>query len=157
VHWVFWAMAGAAALHFAEECFFGCRRFGRDTGGRFAALSPGRADLAATITVNAVFVLLGVAGALVGLEKPIFSLSIAALFLINTVTYLIPMAITRSLPPGAFSAVFLFAPLSIYAFHVADTAGKLNALTVLGAFLLGLLWMSLPIGASLIRSSRMSG
>jgi hypothetical protein len=47
-------------------------------------------------------------------------------------------------------------PLAIYAFYIVDNAGKLSALTVIGAFLLGLLWMSFPIGVSFIRSARYS-
>jgi len=157
MHWVFWAMVGAAAVHVAEEYFFGWIDFTRGLGGRFTARFAGGIDLAAFIVVNVLFILLCVAGALVGLDSPIFSLSIAALFLINTVMHLVPMAIVRRYSPGSVSAVFLYVPLAIYAFYVADEAGKLGALTVLGAFLLGLLWMSFPIGASFIRSARGSG
>jgi hypothetical protein len=45
--------------------------------------------------VNALFILLCVAGALVGLDQPVFSLSIAALLLINTMLHLVPMVIVR--------------------------------------------------------------
>jgi Protein of unknown function with HXXEE motif len=150
VHWVFWAMAGAAVVHVAEEYLFGFIDFTRDLGWRFAA----GMDLVAFIVVNAIFILLCVTGALVGLEKPVFSLSIAALFLINTVMHLVPMAIVRRYSPGVVSAVFLYVPLAIYAFYVVDEAGKLSTLTVIGAFLLSFLWLAFPIGASFIRSAR---
>lgn len=155
--WVFWAMAGAAVVHVAEEYRFGWLDFTRGLGGRRIARIAGGIDLTAFIVVNALFVMLCVAGALVGLKQPFFSLSIAALFLINTVMHLVPMAIVRRYSPGAVSAVFLYVPLAAYAFHVTDEAGKLGILTVVGAFLLGFLWMSFPIGASFIRSARRSG
>ena len=148
--WVFWAMVGAAVVHVAEEYFFGFIDFSRDLGWRFTA----GMDLAAFIVVNMLFILLCVAGALVGMDQPFFSLSIAALFLINTVMHLVPMAMVRRYSPGSVSAVFFYVPLSVYAFYVVDEAGKLTALTVIGAFLLGLLWLSFPIAASFIRSAR---
>jgi hypothetical protein len=149
-------MVGAAVVHVAEEYLFGWIDFTRGLGGRHISRFAGGVDLAAFIVVNALFILLCVAGALVGLDQPFFSLSIAALFLINTVMHLVPMAIVRRYSPGSFSAIFLYVPLAIYAFYVVDDAGKLSALTVMGAFLLGLLWISFPIGASFIRSARYS-
>ncbi len=150
MHWVFWAMVGAAVVHVAEEYFFGFIDFSRDLGWRFTA----GMDLVAFIVINVLFILLCVAGAVVGMDQPFFSLSIAALFLINTVMHLVPMAMVRRYSPGSVSAVFLYVPLAIYAFYVVDEAGKLTALTVIGAFLLGLLWLAFPIGASFIRSAR---
>ena len=154
MHWVFWAMVGAAVVHVAEEYIFGWIDFTRGLSERRASRLVGAVDLAAFLVVNVLFVLLCLAGALVGLDQPVFSLSIAALLLINTVLHLISMAIARGYSPGSFSAVFLYLPLAVYAFLVADDAGKLSALTAMGAFLLGLLWMSFPIGLSFIRSAR---
>ncbi|MEW6555359.1 MAG: HXXEE domain-containing protein [Actinomycetota bacterium] len=150
MHWVFWAMVGAALVHVAEEYFFGFIDFTRELGWRFL----GGMDLVAFAIVNALFILLCVAGALVGMDQPFFSLSIAALFLINTVMHLVPMAMVRRYSPGAVSAVFLYVPLAVYAFYVVDQAGELSALTVFAAFLLAVLWLAFPIGASFIRSGR---
>jgi hypothetical protein len=147
-------MVGAAVVHVAEEYFFGWVDFTRGLGGRRMSRLTGGVDLVSFIVVNALFVLLCVAGALVGMDQPFFSLSIAALFLINTVMHLVPMAMVRRYSPGAFSAVFLYVPLAVYAFYVVDQAGELSALTVFGAFLLGFLWLAFPIGASFIRSAR---
>ncbi|MBN2025729.1 MAG: HXXEE domain-containing protein [Actinobacteria bacterium] len=152
--WVFWAMAGAAVLHVAEEYLFGWLAFTRGLEGRFVARFAAGIDLAAFIIVNALFVLLCVAGALVGMRQPFFSLSIAVLLLINTVMHLVPMAVVRRYSPGSATAIFLYVPLAVYAFYVVDEAGELSALTAVGAFLLCLLWMSLPVGAAFIRSAR---
>jgi len=157
MHWVFWAMAGAAVVHVAEEYFFGWIDFARGLDGRVTSRFAAGIDLAAFAVVNVLFVLLCVAGALVGPDQPVFSLSIAALLLINTVMHLVPMVIVRRYSPGAASALLLYVPLAVYAFYVIDEAGELSALTVLGAFLLGFLWMFFPIGASFIRSARHSG
>jgi len=152
--WVFWAMAGAAVVHVGEEYLFGWLDFTRGLEGRIVSRLSSGIDLAAFAVVNALFVLLCVAGALVGMDQPFFSLSIAALLLINTVMHLVPMAIVRRYSPGSVTALFLYVPLAVYAFYVVDEAGELSALTVVGAFLLGLLWMSFPIGAAFIRSAR---
>jgi hypothetical protein len=156
MYWVFWAMAGAAVVHVAEEYLFGWLDFTRGLKGRYAARFTAGIDLAAFIAVNALFILLCVAGAIVGMDQPFFSLSIAALLLINTVMHLVPMAMVRRYSPGSASALFLYVPLAIYAFYVVDEAGRLSALTVLGAFLLGFLWMSLPVGVAFIRSARIA-
>jgi len=152
--WVFWAMAGAAVAHVAEEYLFGWLEFTRGLEGRYAARFTSGIDFAAFAIVNALFVLLCVAGALVGMDQPFFSLSIAVLLLINTAMHLVPMAVVRRYSPGSATAVFLYVPLAIYAFYVVDEAGELSALTVMVAFLLGFLWMSLPIGVAFIRSAR---
>ena len=152
--WVFWAMAGAAVMHVAEEYLFGWVDFTRGLEGRFVARLTAGIDLAAFMVVNALFVLLCVAGALVGMQQPFFSLSIAVLLLINTAMHLVPMAVVRRYSPGSATAIFLYVPLAVYAFYVVDEAGELSALTAVGAFLLGFLWMSLPLGAAFIRSDR---
>jgi hypothetical protein len=95
-----------------------------------------------------------VAGALVGMDQPFFSLSIAALLLINTMMHLVPMAVVRRYSPGSVTAIFLYIPLAVYAFYVVDEAGELSVLTVVGAFLLGFLWMAFPVGVAFIRSAR---
>ncbi len=154
MHWVFWALAGAAVMHVAEEWIFGWLDFTRGLDLRITRRFAAGIDMAAFIVVNIIFILLCVAGALAGLNQPFFSLSIAVLFLINTTMHLVPMAIVRRYSPGSVTAVFLYVPLAVYAFYVVEEAGKLTAPAALGAFLLGLLWMSFPIGASFIRSAR---
>ena len=103
--WVFWAMLGAAVLHVVEEYVFGWLDFTRGLEGRvLSRFTPG-IDLAAFSIVNALFVLLCIAGALVGMDQPFFSLSIAALLLINTVMHLVPMAVVRRYSPGSATVV----------------------------------------------------
>lgn len=159
--WVFWAMVGAAVIHVAEEYIFGWVDSARDFAGRSSRGFAGRfvsgIDLALFAVVNAFFILLCVVGALVGLENPVFSLSIACLFLFNAAMHLVPLIIVRRYISGAFSAVFLYIPLAFYAFHVADQGDKLNLWVALGAFLLGLLWQAIPLAAVFLRSSRNTG
>jgi hypothetical protein len=158
VHWVFWAMAGAAVVNFLEELFFGWMDSARDIAGRssigFARGVSGGVNLIFFVIVNLFFIILCTAGALVGLHNPVFSLSIACLFLINVAMYLVPLIIVRRYSPGAVSVLLLFTPLAAYAFRVTDQAGKLSTWTVLGAFLLGFLWEAIPLAAVFFSSTR---
>lgn len=154
-------MVGAAAVHVAEEYLFGwldsardfARRSPRGPAGRLAA----GIDLLLFAAVNTFFIMLCVVGALVGLENPAFSLSVACLLLINAAMYIVPMIIVRRYIPGAFSALFLYIPLAVYAFHVVDEAGELTFAVVAGAFLLGLVWQAIPVAAVFLRSARRGG
>ncbi len=150
MEWAFWAMVGAAVVHVTEEYLFGWLDFTRDPDGRYAA----GLDLTAFVVFNALFMGPCAAEALVGMKQPFFSLSIAALFLINAIMRVVPVVAVRRYSPGAVSAGFLCVPLAIYAFYVVGGAGELSALTVLGAFLPGFPWMAFPAGASFIRSAR---
>ena len=159
--WVFWAMVGAAAIHIAEEYLFGwmdtarglAERSSRGLAGRFAA----GLDLLLFALVNAFFILVCVAGALAGAENPTFSLSVACLLLINAAMYIVPMVIVRRYIPGAASALLLYIPLAVYAFHVMDEAGELSFAVAAGAFLLGLVWQAIPVAAVFLRSARRGG
>ena len=159
--WVFWAMVGAAAVHIAEEYIFGWMDAARGLAGRSSRGLAGRfaagLDFLLFALVNAFFILICVVGALVGLENPTFSLSIACLLLINSAMYIVPMIIVRRYIPGAFSAVLLYIPLAVYAFHVVDEAGKLSFAVAAGAFLLGFVWQAIPVAAVFLRSARRGG
>ncbi len=125
-------------IHVAEEYFGGFTRV------KFSL------TMAQFVVVNAAFVGLALAASLLWPRHPVYCLSIPALLLINTCVHLVPMLATRRYSPGFVSALLLYVPLSIYAFHVADTAGLGSTVNVLSAFALGLFWMILPVGTSII-------
>ena len=146
--WIFWALLGAAAAHVAEEYFGGFIGYSREFARRFKRLRFS-VTLLQFILVNAAFLGLAAAAALVWPDHPVFCLSIPAVMLINTCMHLVPMVATRRYSPGSISALLLFVPLSIYAFHLADVAGLGNTVTVLSAFALGAFWMLITLASSL--------
>jgi hypothetical protein len=147
--WIFWTLVGAAVVHVAEEHFGGFLEFTRHIADRFTRVKFSL-TMAQFVVVNAAFIGLTIAAALLWPRHPAFCLSIPALLLINTCLHLVPMLATRRYSPGSISALLLYVPLSIYAFHVADTAGLGSTVNVISAFALGLFWMILPVGTSII-------
>lgn len=156
MHWVFWALVGAAAAHVLEEWLAGWSRPAVSAGRRFVSVYARRSQgigPAAFAAINAFVLLLCVAGALAGFGSPAFSLSVAVLFIINAAMHLVPMAAVRRYSPGAASALLLCLPLAVYAFRVAEQCGKLTAWNALGAFLLGWLWHALPAAVAFLSSA----
>jgi hypothetical protein len=147
--WIFWALLGAAASHVAEEFFGGFIGYSQELAGRFRFLLRFSVTLAEFIAVNAAFLGLATAAALTWPEHPVFCLSIPAVMLINTCMHLVPMVATRRYSPGSVTALLLYVPLSLYAFHLADTAGMGSTVTVLSAFALGAFWRLLTLASTL--------
>jgi len=92
VNWIFWALVGAAVIHVAEEYFGGFTRV------KFSL------TMAQFVVVNAAFIGLALAAALLWPRHPVYCLSIPALLLINTCVHLVPMLATRRYSPGSVSA-----------------------------------------------------
>ncbi len=147
--WIFWALLGAAAAHVAEEFFGGYIGFSQEIAGRFKLLMRFSMTLTGFLVANAAFLGLAAAAALAWPEHPVFCLSIPAVMLINTCMHLVPMLATRRYSPGSVTALLLYVPLSIYAFHLADTAGMGSTVTVLSAFALGAFWRLLTLASTL--------
>lgn len=148
MNWIFWALLGAAAAHVAEEFFGGFIDYSRELADRFKRLRFS-VTLVQFVLVNAVFLGLCLTAALVWPDHPVFCLSIPSVMLINTCMHLVPMLATRRYSPGSVSALLLYVPLSVYAFHLADGAGMGGAVTVLSAFALGAFWMLITLASSL--------
>ena len=118
--WIFWALLAAAAAargggvlrrHIASQ---GCRAFSAER------LSM---TLTGFLVVNAAFLGLAASAASIWPEHPVFCLSLPALMVVNTCMHLVPMVATRRYSPGSVTALLLYVPLSVYAFHLADDAG----------------------------------
>ena len=101
-----WVVAGATALHAAEELLTGWLPW--------ASASLGIAMPAAVfIIMNAVLFGLALLFASFGWWQPVPGLSIAFATLLNAVCFHIaPSIIARTLTPGVFTAVLLYVPFS---------------------------------------------
>lgn len=140
---VFWMFVLTSLIHVGEEYFF--------PGGFIHGIQRLNPRYAAAFTVpfavivNSAFVLLVIAGALIGERSLVFSLSIAALLLINGIVHLAATLITNHYQPGVISGLLLYLPLSITAFFLYFSSGRIDISGILVAGLLGLLYQLIPL------------
>jgi len=142
VEWIFWAILGAALIHVGEEYLGGWV----DWVQSFAPVT-----VTQFVIVNAAFVLLCIAGSIVGARSLLFSLSVASLIFINALLHLVMTVITKRYSPGVVSAALLYIPLALLAYYLSANSGQLTLFEGVGSGLLGLLWMALPVGFQLLR------
>ena len=147
--WIFWALLTATALHVVEE--YAGSHFSHPVkpGGRLHRFSPNLSTLE-FVLINGSLLGLATAAALIWPEHPVFCLSLPALMLVNACMHLVPMVATKRYSPGSVTILLLCAPLSVYAFHLADSAGLGSTATVLSAFALAAFWLILAWASSFI-------
>ena len=138
---VFWAMFVAAVVHVAEEYWGGWIDWAR-------RLVPG-VTRGQFLAVNALFLALSLSAALAGRRHLTFSLSVAALLLVNAAVHLVPAARLGRYVPGALSAALLYLPLGIHAFHLAWR--HLTVASGVAAVALGVAWMAVPVAFQWLR------
>ena len=140
---VFWIFVLASLVHVGEEYFFpgGFLQSVQRLNLRYAAFFT----VPFAIAVNTAFILLVLAGALVGERSLVFSLSIAALLLINGIAHLTGTIITRHYQPGVISGLLLYMPLSVTAFFLYFSTDRIEVEGILFAGLLGLLYQLIPL------------
>ena len=144
MHWVFWAFVGAAVIHVVEE-------FGYPGGflDAMKSLNPKIAPLVTAkvaITINSLFLLLCVIGAIIGGRNIVFSLSVASLLFFNALIHIGGTVKARRYAPGVVSGIVLYLPLSLYAYYLAVEAGELTLAGGIVSGLLGVLYQALPVG-----------
>ena len=142
---ILWTVVVAAVIHIAEEYWSGWLDWARQ-------FVPGT-TLTQFLVINALFLLLCIAAALVSLSHLVFSLSVAGLILVNAVIHLVPAIRLKRYIPGLISAILLYIPLGLYAFYFAARWEHLTLAAGVVAALLGLAWMAIPIVFQLFRLS----
>lgn len=141
--WVFVALLGAAVIHVFEEYVY--------PGGFSDALknlNPKAAHLVTprfNVIVNGLFLLLCVAGAIVGTTGLVLSLSVASLVLINAGLHIRGSIVARRYYPGTISAALLYVPIAVYAYALFLSSGQFTWLEAIQAILLGALYMAVPM------------
>jgi hypothetical protein len=150
---VFWMFVLASLVHVGEEYFFpgGFLESVRQLNPRYAAAFT----VPFAVILNSAFVLLVIAGALVGERSLVFSLSIAGLLFINGFAHLAGTIITSHYQPGVISGLLLYLPLSVTAVFLYFTAGRIEISDLVFAGLLGLLYQLTPL-ILIIRTNRRS-
>lgn len=140
--WVLWVLVTASALHVVEEHALGWQGWASEEFGERLGIRPTWADFWVT---NAALIVFGIAAAMVGWKAAGFALGLPALCLINAVFFHVMPSLRAGTPnPGAFTAVVLYIPISIWAYIAATTDDRLS----FGAFVLSVL-----IGAAVMATA----
>lgn len=143
MNWVFWAFIVAAVIHVVEEYKYpggfsdAMKRF----NPRFAPF----VTVKFTVAINGLFLLVCLAGAIVGDKSLAFSLSVASLLFLNALMHIIGTIRVKRYIPGAVSSVLLYLPLSFYAYYLFANSGRLSLLDGIVSILLGALYQAVPI------------
>jgi hypothetical protein len=139
--WIFVAVLGAAAVHIFEEYVY--------PGG----FPDGLKNLLPRVThlftlkfhivVNVVFFLLCLISAFIGKANLVMSLSIFGLIFTNAVLHIRGAIIKKGYYPGVISGVFIYIPLTVYAYTLFITSQQLTLVQAGLSFLLGVLYMGI--------------
>ena len=139
--WISWLIVLAALIHIGEEYVGGWLNWAQ---GYIKGVT-----LLQFVVVNVLFVGLCVASAFSG--SVLFRLTIAGLVFVNALVHVVPTVVRRRCAPGVWSAVLLYVPLSVLAFHVTWTRGLLTPRLAALALVLGSGLMAMPFVAQLLR------
>jgi len=144
MNWIFSAFVVAAVIHVLEEYAYpgGFSDWMRSLNPRFAPWITARF----AVIINGLFLLLCVMGAMVASKGLVFSLSVASLLFFNGLIHIAGAIRVKRYAPGVVSGVLLYVPLSLYAFYLFASAGRLTLAGGVMAGLLGVLYQAVPIG-----------
>lgn len=136
---IFISLPIAAAIHILEEYVF--------PGGfikSFNKLMPRASHLFTPgfhIVVNGIFFILCLFGAFVGRDFPVFGLSIFGLIFTNAILHIRGAIIQRGYYPGVISGIFIYIPITIYAYYFVITGKQLPWTQAILSFFLGVFYM----------------
>lgn len=136
---IFLALLLAAVIHILEEYIF--------PGGfakAFNRLIPGASHLFTVkfhIIVNSVFILICIIATIIGRENYILSMSAFGLIFANAMLHIRGAIIQRGYYPGVLSGMFIYIPLTIYAFTFLITSKQLTWIQAVLSLTLGVLFM----------------
>jgi len=141
--WIFIGFLVASVLHMVEEYFY--------PGGFMdfmKRLNPGIAPQVTTpaaVIINGLQLLLCLIAIIVGKSLPQFSLSVAALLILNGFIHLGGCIRVKGYAPGVVTGAFLYLPLSMYAYYLFISADRLSGRGVLITAVLGLFYQMVPL------------
>ncbi len=143
MEWIFSTFLMVSIIHMGEEYFY--------PGGFMDVmkrLSPKLApfvDAPMAIIVNGLQLLLCIAAILMGQKALVFSLSVAGLLFINGWMHIMGCVRAKGYAPGVITGVFLYVPLSTYAYYLFISSSQLTLNGVIVTGILGLLYQAIPI------------
>jgi hypothetical protein len=142
MNWIFWTFVGAAAVHIVEEYYYpgGFPDFMQRFNPRWAPVT-----VTFAVVINALFLLLCLASAIIADRNLSFSLSIASLLCFNGLIHIIATARSKRYAPGVVSGTMLYLPLSLYAYYFFARSGQLTIIGGIISGLLGVLYQAVPV------------
>jgi hypothetical protein len=142
MNWIFISFLVASILHVVEEYIY--------PGGfttQMKKLNPKISpviNLPSIIIINGLQMLLCVVIIFVGESNLTFSLSAAGLLFINGIIHIIAVIKKRGYAPGVVTGVFIYLPLSIYAYQFYLSSGKLDIRQFIISAILGAVFQIVP-------------
>ncbi len=97
------------------------------------------------------FVVLCIITTIINEKHIVFSSSIFALLLINSLVHIVPIIKQKRYSPGLVSAIFLFIPIGIIGYIDLLNNNLMTIKKLMISILLGVLWMSVPFVFQMIR------
>jgi Protein of unknown function with HXXEE motif len=133
-----WLLVLAGVLHVVEERLLNWRDWAQGISG--LPLEWGR-----FYVINAGFLAIAVAAAVVGWKRPCLSLALPSLVLINGLLFhLAPTVVMGRVSPGIITSVTLYLPLGVWVYWRAAREGVLTQRVALCSVLLGAGVMCIP-------------
>ena len=143
-NWVFIALPIAGGIHIFEEYVY--------PGGFQNALSKAVPRMATPfftpkfhLVINSLFIVMCFASAFIGETNLILSMSVISLIFVNSVMHIRGVLVTKKYYPGVISGALIYIPFAIYAYSVFLSSGQLTWIQASISFLLGVLYMGIPI------------
>ena len=139
--WTLWVVAAACPLHGTEEFFTGWQDWAREALG--IVIPAGR-----FLAANALLILAALLLARLGWRRPVLSLLIPSLTLVNAVIFhILPTIVESRVSPGVYTATLLYLPFSSWALVGAARDGVPRK-AIATAFVAGaLLMVAIFLGA----------
>lgn len=139
---VLWVVVIGCGLHVAEEAVLDWVSVIRPIAARFD-MTVSWPDFH---VVNAVMIVGGIAGAMIGWRSPEISLMLPALTVINAVLFHIGGSLaSRRFVPGTITAALVYLPVAAWTYYGASQDGVLTGQVIVLSSLGGALMMAFPV------------
>ena len=143
-NWIFVLLPIAGLIHIFEEYVY--------PGGFQSALSKVVPKMASPFftqkfhfAINGLFVLMCFASAFIGKTNLVLSMSVISLIFVNSMMHIRGVIITKKYYPGVISGALIYIPFAIYSYSIFLSSGQLTWVQASISFLLGVLYMGVPI------------
>ena len=143
MEWVFVAFLVVSVIHMGEEYFYpgGFMDVMKRLNPRFAPL----VTMPMAVIVNGLQLLLCIVAIAIGENALAFSMSVAGLLFINSLTHITGCIRVKGYVPGVITGVLLYMPFSVYAYYLFITSGQLTLNEAILTGALGFLYQAVPI------------
>lgn len=141
----FWALTAAYSAHILEEYILDWRTWAEKASGI-------KMEWSDFFIANFAVIVLGICCSSVGFTCPVFAYLFVGLGTVNAIfAHIGTTIVKRKFSPGLITSLFLFIPLSVWAYVIAEQKGILTVSFTLISLVGGFIIMSFPIVLQLIK------